>query len=425
MSFPTRKLRPLLLFGTRPEAIKMAPVVLECRRRPDLIEPIVCSTGQHREMLEQVTSYFGLRQDYQLDLMRPDQTLAGLTSRCLDELDRVLVDVAPDCVVAQGDTTSVLAASLAAFYLHIPFFHVEAGLRTGNMQAPWPEELNRRVASLTASLHFAPTEQAAANLLSEGVPAADVHVTGNTVIDALLSTLERERKDGRQWARRFHYLEDRRVVLITGHRRENFGEGFESICGAIAALSERFADVEFVYPVHLNPNVQQPVRRMLSGRRNLHLIAPCSYPEFVWLMDRSTLILTDSGGVQEEAPSLGKPILVMRETTERPEAVEAGAVELVGASMERIVSQTTLLLTDEAEYARRQIDQNPYGDGRAAQRIVDLMLLRGVEMTQAKAHARPTPGTPSATPRGAPGNRQAPARSMIETNGRKATRVRG
>jgi len=368
-----RRLRAVLLFGTRPEAIKMAPLVRECRCC-DAVEALVCSTGQHREMLVQVTDYFGIGLDHSLDIMRPDQTLAELTSRCVTAVDRLLAEVEPDCLVAQGDTTSVLAAALAAFYRHVPFFHVEAGLRTGNLQAPWPEELNRRVASMAASLHFAPTPRAAENLRREGVPDGVVHITGNTVIDALLWTLERERRNGEQWQAKFARLGDRRMVLITGHRRESFGQGFEDLCRAIAALSEAFPEVVFLYPVHLNPNVREPVYRILSGRPNVELTEPSSYPEFVWLMDRAAILLTDSGGVQEEAVSLRKPILVTRETTERPEAVEAGAAELVGTSRERIVERVSSLLTDERDYARHQIDRNPYGDGRAAARIVDLMV---------------------------------------------------
>ncbi|MFW6108424.1 MAG: non-hydrolyzing UDP-N-acetylglucosamine 2-epimerase, partial [bacterium] len=280
----------------------------------------------------------------------------------------------PDCVVAQGDTTSVLAASLAAFYRRIAFFHVEAGLRTGDLQAPWPEELNRRVAGLCASLHFAPTRRAADNLLAEGIPPERVHVTGNTVIDALLWTIGRERDRSDHWLGQFDFLGDRPLVLITGHRRESFGAGMQRICRAIADLAERFPDTAFVYPVHLNPHVREPVHRVLAGRPNVRLIEPSPYPEFVWLMDRACVILTDSGGVQEEAPSLKKPVLVMRETTERPEAVEAGAVELVGTDRALIVQRVTTLLTDPAERRRRQIDANPYGDGHAAQRIVDAML---------------------------------------------------
>ncbi len=373
------KLRPLLIFGTRPEAIKMAPVVHECLRRTDRIEPIVCVTGQHREMLAQVTDYFGIKAELDLELMQPSQTLAGLTARCLTGIDDAIVRFAPDCVVGQGDTTTVMAASVAAFYRHVPFVHVEAGLRTYDLQAPWPEEFNRRVAGIVAALHCAPTQRAADALLKEGTTANAVHVTGNTVIDALLWATERERANDTPWRKKYANLGDRRMALITGHRRENFGAGFEAICGAIAKLAERFPAVEFIYPVHLNPNVQGPVYRILGDRKNIHLVPPAPYPEFVWLMDRSTVILTDSGGVQEEAPSLHKPVLVMRDTTERPEAVEAGAVELVGTSAERIVERMTLLLTDEQEYRRRQIETNPYGDGTAAKRIVDLMLGQGWE----------------------------------------------
>ena len=365
------------MFGTRPEAIKMAPVVQACARRPDEIEPIICLTGQHREMLAQVTDYFQIKHDRDLELMRPNQTLAELTASCIRGLDTALVELKPHCVVAQGDTTTVMAAALTAFYRHVPFVHVEAGLRTGNLQAPWPEELNRRVASLVTTLHFPPTQRAAENLLAEGIPAANIHITGNTVIDALLWTVARERDNRARWSDKYAMLGDRRMVLITGHRRENFGGGFQNICQAIATLAERFPDVEFLYPVHLNPNVRGPVHSILGGRPNIHLVEPAPYPEFVWLMDRATVILTDSGGVQEEAPSLRKPILVMRETTERPEAVAAGAVELVRTSVPAMVNGVSKLLTDPAEYSRRQIEVNPYGDGHAAERIVDIMLQQG------------------------------------------------
>ena len=351
----------------------MAPVVRACQQHPDDLETIVCVTGQHREMLEQVTDYFGIEANVRLDVMRPNQTLAGLTARCIEAVDGVFAEYQPDCVVAQGDTTTVLCASLASFYRRIPFVHVEAGLRTQSIFSPWPEEMNRRVASLATSVHCAPTERSRDNLLAEGTPADKVHVTGNTVIDSLLWTVERERNDARQWTEKHSFLNGRPMVLITGHRRENFGDGFQNICQAIRDLATQFEDVDFVYPVHLNPNVQEPVHAMLAGRDNIHLVAPAAYPEFVWLMDRSTLILTDSGGVQEEAPSLRKPILVMRDTTERPEAMDAGAVELVGTSKQNIVDGVTRLLTDPAEYARRQIDHNPYGDGRASQRIVELI----------------------------------------------------
>ena len=356
----------------------MSPIVRECRRRADRIEPVICLTGQHREMLRQVTEYFGIRADVCLDLMRPNQTLAGFAARCVEAIDDVIARLRPDCIVAQGDTTTVMAVSLAAFYRRIPFVHVEAGLRTGNLQAPWPEELNRRVADLVAALHCAPTERAARALLKENVSPEAVHVTGNTVIDALLTTLQRERANSDRWRAKYAMLDGHRMVLITGHRRESFGRGLENVCRAVRTLAGRFPDCRFVYPVHLNPNVQEPAERILGGVRNAHLIHPASYPEFVWLMDRSHVILTDSGGVQEEAPSLGKPLVVTRECTERPEAVECGAARLVGTSPERIIGECTKLLTDPAEYAACLIDRNPYGDGHAAERIVDLMLrLRG------------------------------------------------
>ncbi|HVU88689.1 MAG TPA: UDP-N-acetylglucosamine 2-epimerase (non-hydrolyzing) [Pirellulales bacterium] len=377
IGFSVRPLRPLLIFGTRPEAIKMAPVVHECQRRSAEVAPIVCLTGQHREMLAQVTDYFGLHADLDLALMQPNQTLAELTSRCFLGIDKALDRFSPDCVVAQGDTTTVMVAALAAFYRRVPFVHVEAGLRTGNLQAPWPEEMNRRVASVVTAVHCAPTEQSAQNLRAEHVPEKSIFVTGNTVIDALLWAVERERAGDARWRDKYAQLGQGRLVLITGHRRENFGQGFQDICQAIATLAERFSDVQFLYPVHLNPNVQAPVRQLLGDKPNVHLTEPAPYPEFVWLMDRSTVILTDSGGVQEEAPSLRKPILVMRETTERPEALDAGAVELVGTSVERIVASVSRLLTDPTEYARRQLDKNPYGDGQAARRIVDIMLQQG------------------------------------------------
>jgi UDP-N-acetylglucosamine 2-epimerase (non-hydrolysing) len=363
-----------MVLGTRPEAIKLAPVIWECRQRSDRIEPIVCTTGQHRDMVAPLLEYFGISPDDQLELMTPNQTLAGLTARCLEGIDAVLVRRQPYCVVAQGDTTTVMAASLAAFYRHIPFVHVEAGLRTGNLQAPWPEELNRRVADIVADLYCAPTQRAADALLAEGTPAEAVRVTGNTVIDALLETVRRQRNREQPWQGKYEFLDAHRMVLITGHRRESFGQGFENICQAIATLADRFVDEQFVYPVHLNPNVWGPVHRLLGSRGNVHLVAPVGYPEFVWLMERSTLVLTDSGGVQEEAPSLRKPVLVMRDVTERPEAVEAGAARLVGTSTEAIISGVSALLTDPVQYAACQIDHSPYGDGRAAERIVDWML---------------------------------------------------
>ena len=354
----------------------MAPVVHECRRRREAFDPIVCLTGQHGEMLDQVVEYFQIREDVNLCLMEPNQSLAALTARCVEGIDELLLRFRPDYVVAQGDTTTVMAAALATFYRQIPLVHVEAGLRTGNLQAPWPEELNRRIASLVTTLHCAPTRHAADALLAEGILPETVHVTGNTVIDALLMTVKRERRNGAQWKDKHAMLGDRRTILITAHRRESFGKGFEDICRAIRTLAQRFSDCEFVYPVHLNPNVQKPVHRILQYLENVHLIDPTPYPEFVWLMDRSELILTDSGGVQEEAPSLRKPVLVMRDTTERPEAVAAGAARLVGTSVDRIVDGVTALLTDPSRLAACQVDSNPYGDGHAAERIVDLMLNR-------------------------------------------------
>jgi UDP-N-acetylglucosamine 2-epimerase (non-hydrolysing) len=371
-----KQLRPLLVFGTRPEAIKMAPVIHECQRRSNEFSPIVCSTGQHREMLSQVTEYFGIRPDIHLELMQPNQTLSGLTARCLEGIDSVLKQFKPDCIVGQGDTTTVMAAALAAFYHRVPFVHVEAGLRTGDLSKPWPEEMNRRFAGMVASLHCAPTKRAADALLAEGVPQDRVHITGNTVIDALLQTLARERENHEFWDTKYKFLSDSRVVLVTGHRRENFGGGFENICGAIAQLAKRFSDCSFVYPVHLNPNVLEPVRRLLGGLRNVYLVEPVPYPEFVWLMDRATIILTDSGGVQEEAPSLRRPVLVMRESTERPEALESGAAILVGTSVTGIESAATNLLSDAEAYRQALATSNPYGDGQAASRIVELM--RGI-----------------------------------------------
>lgn len=364
--------KPLLVIGTRPEAIKMAPVVRACLAR-DAMAPVVCFTGQHQEMLAQVADYFGMKADVNLDVMRPNQSLSGLTARCLEGLDRVVQEHGPTAIVAQGDTTSVLAAALTAFYHRLPLVHVEAGLRTHNLQAPWPEEFNRRVASIATTVHCAPTKRSADELRREHVPEGQIHITGNTVVDALLSTVERERENDAHWRQRHGGLERERMVLITGHRRENFGSGMRDICQAIGALAERFAEVDFVYPVHLNPNVRGPVHEALGGLANVHLLPPASYPEFVWLMDRSTLILTDSGGVQEEAPSLGKPLLVMRDTTERPEAVDAGAARLVGASTARIVDEVALLLDDAQELARRRPTSNPYGDGQAARRIAGLI----------------------------------------------------
>ena len=366
-------LRPLIIVGTRPEAIKLAPVIWACRELPDQIKPIVCFTGQHRELLDPIAEYFDIEPDIRLDVLRPGQSLAALSARCLEQIDGVLADQRPDCVVVQGDTTSVLAAAMAAFYRKVPLVHVEAGLRTGNLEAPWPEELNRTIVGLTAAVHCCPTPLAAHHLSAAGVPPDRIHVTGNTVVDSLLWTLRREQPREYAWRSRFAALGARRMVLITGHRRENIGPGLRRICRAIRMLADRFPEIEFVYPVHLNPGVYDTVHRLLSGAANIHLLPPASYPEFVWLMKRSALILTDSGGVQEEAPTLHKPVLVMRESTERLEGVEAGTAQLVGTSIETIVRSVTRLLADPAEYARRRPEANPYGDGWAARRIVELM----------------------------------------------------
>ena len=364
-------IRLLFVFGTRPEAIKMAPVILEAQKRANTFETIVCVTGQHREMLDQVNRYFQIVPDIDLQLMQPDQTLAALTSRCLTELDRVITEKKPAFVLAQGDTTTVLAASLAAFYHKISFVHIEAGLRSGNIFSPYPEEMNRRVSSIVAARHCAPTHRAVDALRMEGVPAEMIRLTGNTVIDALMQSVERERENAVRWEVKYPFVGYRPMVLITAHRRESFGSGFESLCSALHKLALRFTDHTFVYPVHLNPNVRGPVFRLLGNLPNFHLIEPAAYPEFVWLMDRSTIILSDSGGIQEEAPSLGKPVLVLRDTTERPEAVEIGATKLVGTDETLIVETASRLLTDRPFYDSFRSKANPYGDGTAAKRIVD------------------------------------------------------
>ncbi|WP_460830465.1 non-hydrolyzing UDP-N-acetylglucosamine 2-epimerase [Lysobacter humi (ex Lee et al. 2017)] len=370
--------RVMLAFGTRPEAIKMAPVVEALKACPD-IETIVAVTAQHRHMLDQVLELFRIVPDIDLDVMAPNQSLAGLFGRLLQGMTDALQRARPDLLLVHGDTSTTFASALAAFYERVPVGHVEAGLRTGNMEAPWPEEANRRLTAPLARLHFAPTETARANLEAEGIRDG-IHVTGNTVIDALLEVVARIRADATLQAAleaRFPFLDPaRRLVLVTGHRRENFGDGFQQICLALREIASR-PDVQVVYPVHLNPNVQGPVNSLLADVPGIHLIAPQDYLPFVHLMDRAELILTDSGGVQEEAPSLGKPVLVMRETTERPEAVEAGTVRLVGTDRARIVGETGRLLDDPAAYAEMSRAHNPYGDGRAARRIADAILHAG------------------------------------------------
>lgn len=367
-------LRPLLVLGTRPEAIKMAPIVAACRARAGEIEPLVCFTGQHDEMLRQVTDYFEIEPDFDLKVMSPGQSLAQLTAKLLLALDETIAAAQPDCLVAQGDTTSVLAASMAAFYRGVPLVHVEAGLRTRNLFAPWPEEFNRRVAGVSTALHCAPTSQAAENLRREGVPAHQIRVTGNTVIDALVAMLARERMNDARWHAEYDWLAGRELVLVTVHRRENHGSPLAGICAAIADLATEFRDTAFLLPVHLNPQVQETVRRRLGGIDNLRLTPPLAYPEFVWLMQRSKLIVSDSGGIQEEAPSLKRPVVALREATERSEAVEAGAVMCVGSAPEQIRKAVRQLLTDGDAYRAMQIERSPFGDGHAAERIVEWML---------------------------------------------------
>ncbi len=371
--------RITVLLGTRPEAIKLAPVVMALRKAPG-VRCRVCVTAQHREMLDQVLEEFGIRPEADLGIMRRRQSLAALTAKLVRGIDRELAEHRPDLAIVQGDTSTTLCGALAAFYRRIPVAHVEAGLRTGTLEAPWPEEANRAMTSRIAVLHFAPTEANRRNLLREGVPPERVLVTGNTVIDALFMALERlgeSRPECLKWLDAGQ--DDSRskpLVLITSHRREGFGEGIRSICEAIAILSDRFPHVRFVYPVHLNPNVRRPVRRMLGAktRRNVHLIEPLPYLPFVHLMTRATLILTDSGGIQEEAPSLGKPVLVMRERTERPEAVEAGTALLVGTGTERLCHEVASFLTSDERQREGGRLRNPYGDGHAADRIVEACL---------------------------------------------------
>jgi UDP-N-acetylglucosamine 2-epimerase (non-hydrolysing) len=371
------KRKVLCVIGTRPEAIKMAPVIHALLRRPDDFQPVTCLTAQHREMLDQVLRLFQIDPQYDLDIMKQNQDLFDVTCGALLGLRDVIAREDPDIVLAQGDTTTTMTAALAAFYMKKKFGHVEAGLRTRDKFAPFPEEINRRIATVMTDVHFAPTERAMANLVSEGVAGDSIFVTGNTVVDALFEVVKKIRGDAalrKQLDGEFQYLDPaKRLVLVTGHRRENFGEGFRNICLALKKLSER-KDVQIVYPVHLNPNVRGPVMGTLSDAENIHLIEPLEYLPFVYLMERSYFILTDSGGVQEEAPSLGKPVLVMREVTERPEAVDAGTVKLVGTSLERILSEAGRLFDEKNVYDEMSMAHNPYGDGTGAEKIVDILL---------------------------------------------------
>ena len=370
------KLKILTVFGTRPEAIKMAPLVRRLAAEPG-VTSYLCVTAQHREMLDQVLELFQISPDYDLDIMKPGQNLTDVTCNVLRGLGDVLSSCRPDRVLVHGDTTTTLAASLAAYYARIPVGHVEAGLRTGDIYAPWPEEINRKLTGAIADRHYAPTAWAAENLLKEGVSESRVLITGNTVIDALLwvdNQLEGNKILQQEAAGQFPFLDkEQQTILVTGHRRESFGQGFENICHALLQLAKR-GDVQVVYPVHLNPNVQEPVQRILGNHPNVHLIAPVGYLPFMYLMRQSSIIITDSGGIQEEAPSLGKPVLVMRDTTERPEAVTAGTVQLVGSDQEAIVAAAQRLLDDQEHYNKISFAHNPYGDGNACQRIVEDLL---------------------------------------------------
>lgn len=370
------KQKVLLVFGTRPEAIKMAPLV-QALKADEYFDARVCVTAQHRQMLDQVLDLFEIKPEFDLNLMKPNQDLTDIASGVLQGLKSVFAQWKPDVVLVHGDTSTTLAASLAAFYQRIAVGHVEAGLRTGNLYSPWPEEANRKLTSVLARWHFSPTTVSKENLLRENVTESDIYVTGNTVIDALLQVRQKIQENQtlqQSFEKQFAFLGvSKRLILVTGHRRENFGGGFERICEALARLAKAFPDVNVVYPVHLNPNVQEPVNRLLAGIANVHLIEPLDYLPFVYLMDRSAIILTDSGGIQEEAPSLGKPVLVLRDTTERPEAVAAGTVRLTGTDVDRIVSEASLLLNDTAAYETMAFSHNPYGDGLACARIIDVL----------------------------------------------------
>lgn len=369
------KKKNLIIFGTRPEAIKMAPLVKEFEKKSDLFETKVCVTAQHREMLDQVLDFFEIRPHYDLNLMRPNQNLYTLTADIILQIKPVLEEFQPDFVYVHGDTTTTMAASIASFYSGAKVCHVEAGLRTYNKRSPFPEEINRQVAGRICDYHFAPTETSRENLLSENIDDGSILITGNTVIDALLSSSEKVKKMENEEINALKKLIDpsRKLILVTGHRRENHGQGFINICEALKEIAMGRPGVQIIYPVHLNPNVQKPVYEILSGIDNITLIDPLAYPSFVWMMNQSYLIITDSGGVQEEAPSLGKPVLVMRDTTERPEAVDAGTVILVGTDKEKIIKECLELLDNQERYDQMSALHNPYGDGKACERIVDFI----------------------------------------------------
>lgn len=366
-------IKVLSVFGTRPEAIKMAPVVKELEKHCDKVVSRICVTAQHRQMLDQILSLFNIVPDYDLDLMQPNQTLDQLTARVLTKLTPIIHAEKPDWLLVQGDTTTVMAASLAAFYLGIKVGHVEAGLRTKDKQQPFPEEINRRIASVIADIHFAPTLWAKENLISEGIPSSQVFETGNTVIDALQTAVNTPYEITKGPLSTLSW--DKKIILVTAHRRENFGQPLENICAALKEIAKRYQNqVHIVYPVHLNPNVQEPVDRLLGNIPNITLLPPLDYLPLVYLMNQSYLVITDSGGIQEEAPGLGKPVLVLREKTERPEGIEAGTVKLVGTDKAKIVAETIHLLNNDVAYTKMSQAINPYGDGRAAQRIVQHLL---------------------------------------------------
>jgi UDP-N-acetylglucosamine 2-epimerase (non-hydrolysing) len=371
-------IKNLIIFGTRPEAIKMAPLVRAFQKNKDQFDTRVCVTAQHREMLDQVLSFFEVTPHYDLDLMKPNQNLYTLTSDILLGLKPILEEFQPDYVYVHGDTTTTMASSIAAFYAGAKVCHVEAGLRTNNKWSPFPEEMNRQVTGRIADFHFAPTEQAKQNLLNENIPESTILVTGNTVIDALLESTSRVEKMDNPEIENLKSIIDptKKILLVTGHRRENHGQGFIAICEALKEIAQTNPEAQIIYPVHLNPKVQQPVYEALGELDTIHLIAPLSYPAFVWLMNKSYLIITDSGGIQEEAPSLGKPVLVMRETTERPEALAAGTVILVGSDKEKIILECNRLLQDKEKYNQMSALHNPYGEGKASETILEFMKSR-------------------------------------------------
>ena len=370
-------MKVMSIFGTRPEAIKMAPLLVNLEKNPR-INSIVCVTGQHREMLDQVLDLFEITPDYDLNVMKKNQSLSEVTSRIITNLSSIIEEVKPDLILVHGDTTTTFSAALSGFYHQVSVGHVEAGLRTGNIFSPWPEEANRKLVSCVTEMHFAPTKQAMINLKQENIDESKIIVTGNTVIDALVMIKEKIESDTdlqNSLIQNFPFIQEgKRIVLVTGHRRENFGQGFENICESLKSLANKNKDVNFVYPVHLNPRVREPVNQLLSNVGNIHLIEPQGYLEFVFLMINSYIILTDSGGIQEEAPALGKPVIVMRDTTERPEAVSAGTVVLVGTDKNKIIETIDVLLNNESKYKKMSMSHNPYGDGTASQKIIQRII---------------------------------------------------